>query len=285
MSGLTVPRASYRGLRVFALPFDLGGNPGASLGAEALARVLSRRFELLDRGTAPARWRPWAGHTGVELRPYGVEDVFADWASELGRDAEVAIEASVLPVFVGGNHLAVCAAWHALARLMPKVLFVTLDAHHDLGGGTPPGIPRHSDHWLTVFGADPVERVRWAGTRGLPPEGFGDVRSICAREWRERGAAGVVERLGLAGREVVLDIDLDVLDPSVFPALVSREPGGLGWLEVAELIRAVSNTCPVRAIGMSEYNPLLDDRLDTCLDSAFRLLLEALDAALPAAPA
>jgi len=44
---------------------------------------------------------------------------------------------------------------------------------------------------------------------------------------------------------VYISVDLDVLDPSIMPAVGTPEPGGLGWYEILELL---GNVCARRRV-------------------------------------
>jgi arginase family enzyme len=273
-----------QGLRVMGVPLDIGGNPGAGLGATRLLRVFHRRFERLRTGDCPERWRGWADRADIRDVAYTLDTNFETWRARVDDEVQDALASDLFPSFVGGNHLAVGTAMVSLLEAIPDAVVVSLDAHFDLdpvGGAT--GAMDHSNFWSRLLDR-PGSRVRWIGSRGDPPATEPGVLHVSAARLRERGIERAVEDLGVRDRPVLLDIDLDVLDPSTFPALVSRAAGGPDWLEVSGLIRHLARTARIQAIGISEYNPLLDDRFDTCLGSAADLLLHALDAVLPKSP-
>ena len=65
----------------------------------------------------------------------------------------------------------------------------------------------------------------------------------------------IIEKL--AGKPVYVTIDLDVLDPSVFPGTGTPEAGGVSFIELLEAIRTVSQVNVVGA-DVNELAPMLD---------------------------
>jgi agmatinase len=196
-----------------------------------------------------------------------------------------ALADGAFPVLVGGNHLSLAPAFGALLAHDASLQIISLDAHHDLGPAAP-GTPRdHGNFWVTAFDEPMLDRIAWVGARRPPLQEAGTVRWVSAAEWRQQGPDAVLSRLDIRGAQVILDVDLDVLDGSSFPATVSRRAGGPDWLEVASLISTIASECTVRAVGISEYNSLLDDAQRGSLNSAGDLLLHTLNAVLPPAPA
>jgi len=276
--------ANPQAVLVMGLPLDLGGNPGASLGCHRLLTAFRVMFASLGTTQAPDRWRPWAEHARVQALPYRLDHTYATWAAETGAAAVRALRAKEFPVLLGGNHLAVGAAYASLAEEIDDLYIVSLDAHYDIGDGTPAQELSHANFWSHVIPKPLLGRVRWIGPRRKPPADELHLSAVQASEWRSLGAETIVDSLGLSGKQVVLDIDLDVLDASVFPAAVSRTPAGPDVLELLALVSVIARRCQVRAVGVTEYNGLLDDALCTCEAVARAVTLHALDAILPAKP-
>src|SRR5690606_19442265 len=61
----------------------------------------------------------------------------------------------------------------------------------------------------------------------------------------------------LAGKPVYLTIDLDVLDPSVFPGTGTPEAGGVSFVELLEAILQISNLNIV-GCDVNELSPMFD---------------------------
>ena len=67
----------------------------------------------------------------------------------------------------------------------------------------------------------------------------------------------LVKELREAGTPVYFTIDLDCLDPSVFPGTGTPEAGGVTFLQLLEAIRFVAETNVVGA-DVNELAPMLD---------------------------
>jgi agmatinase len=67
--------------------------------------------------------------------------------------------------------------------------------------------------------------------------------------WKEK----VLNRLG---PDVYLTLDLDFLDPSIMPAVGTPEPGGFGWDETLDFLRALVDGKNVVAFDVMELCPI-----------------------------
>jgi agmatinase len=63
----------------------------------------------------------------------------------------------------------------------------------------------------------------------------------------------IVNRLG---KNVFISFDVDAFDPSVMPSTGTPEPGGLGWYETLDIIRAVSETRNIVGFDAVELAPI-----------------------------
>jgi arginase family enzyme len=101
-------------------------------------------------------------------------------------------------------------------------------------------------------------------------------RTISARELQRFGPS-VLEDAIPAGLPCYVSIDLDVLDPSVAPAVGTPVPGGLTLHELEDAVAAVALRARVEALDLVELNPgLMPGNLTACVSS--RVLLSALQA-------
>jgi agmatinase len=62
----------------------------------------------------------------------------------------------------------------------------------------------------------------------------------------------------LKGKPVYLTIDLDVMDPSVFPGTGTPEPGGVGFLDLMRAAVTVAHEANVVGCDLVELSPSLD---------------------------
>ncbi len=162
-----------------------------------------------------------------------------------------------LVVVLGGEHCITLGAVSALGQRYPGLSVLCLDAHAD-----------HRDEYLgTRFGHASVMRrvselcpVTMVGLRSLCTEEADylhkrGLRSFYAQDYaKHESAADVAAALG---PDVYVSIDLDVLDPSLMPAVTHPVPGGLGWGVVLRLLRAVARERRVVGFDVVELAPQL----------------------------
>lgn len=158
-------------------------------------------------------------------------------------------------VMLGGEHSLTLGMVRALHERHSKLSVLQLDAHTDL-----------RDEYLgTKYGTASVMRR----VREICPVVHAGIRSFSLEEHRfmqEQGiepfyaedssnpdfAARVVSKLS---SQVYVTIDLDVLDPSIMPAVGTPEPGGLSWQQVLGLLRAVSRRRRIVGFDVMELCP------------------------------
>lgn len=171
-----------------------------------------------------------------------------------------------LIVLIGGNNAVTRPGVHGLG--LEGTALLTLDAHFDL---------RDTDQGLT--NGNPVQALlddgldgRRISQIGLAP--FANTRQAhekaknagisvrTAAECRRAGFAAVVaeelERLsGLADR-IYVDVDIDVLERSQWPASPGARPGGCSVHDLFEATRLIGAHPKVAAVDLTEYDPSLE---------------------------
>lgn len=161
------------------------------------------------------------------------------------------------PFMLGGEHLVSLPAVESVLTAHPDLCIVHLDAHADL-----------RDDYLgeTLSHATVMRRIHDRIGDGRIFQ-FG-IRSGCREEF-EFARAGHVDMTTfttdglmhlkdlISSRPVYLTIDLDVLDPSVFPGTGTPEPGGLTF---QQLLAAVHALKPLRLVAadLVELSPHYD---------------------------
>lgn len=160
------------------------------------------------------------------------------------------------PCMVGGEHLVSLGAIRTVLKKHPDFAVLHFDAHADL----------RDDYLGERLSHASVMRRVWDLVGDGRIHQFG-IRSGCREElaWgRGRvftsmfGFEGLKETVeGLRGRPVYLSVDLDVLDPSIFPGTGTPEAGGVSF---TELLEALLLTEGLRIVGMdvNELSPVLD---------------------------
>lgn len=171
--------------------------------------------------------------------------------------AEEILSAGKRPFLIGGEHLVTLGAFRAVHRNYPDVAILHFDAHTDL----------REDYLGVPLSHACVIRRCWELTGDGKIFQFG-IRSGDREEWRWgkdhvtchpfylEGLENVVERLGNA--PVYFTVDLDVMDPSVFPGTGTPEPGGVSFDALRRAVTLVCSRCNVVGCDVNELCPPFD---------------------------
>ena len=163
-----------------------------------------------------------------------------------------------LPFLIGGEHLVTLGAVAAVLEKYPQLHIIHFDAHTDL----------REDYLGVELSHACVIRRCWEKMGDGRIHQFG-IRSGERQEfqWAREGHTdfhpfsleGLEETLeGLEGVPVYLTVDLDVLDPSVFPGTGTPEPGGVGFLPLMEAVTKVCEKACVVGCDVNELCPPCD---------------------------
>jgi arginase len=232
---------------------------GRAAGAQALARALSADARIIGEPQEPRSAR------------YD-EDL---------RDARATLEAAAVAVaavrrpLLTATDCSICVATvPAAARRWPDAWLLWLDAHGDFNtpDTTPSGflggmcLAGAVGLWDTGYGAGPgPERVVLVGGRDLDDAEV----ELMARH-------GVVRTddpaAALAGREVFVHLDVDILDPAVMPGQLYPAPGGLDTTQLHDLLADVA--AQARIVG-AEITCFSTPELSGVLAQAVAPLLES----------
>jgi len=161
---------------------------------------------------------------------------------------------------LGGEHSVTVGAARACAeRFGDKLSFLQIDAHLDLRasyGGSPFSHACTGARLLEIG-----ERLVHVGVRAACPEELEVIteRGLdplwaheIAQQPREQWISRAIDQLG---ERVYVTVDVDGLDPSVFPATGTPMPGGLSWYDALALLRAVGEQREVVACDLVELCP------------------------------
>ena len=186
-------------------------------------------------------------------------------------------------LLVGGECSGTVGSLAGLGKVFPgKPGMLWLDSHGDFN--TPESSPsgyiggmclamacgRGPKLSNVIEAARPVlteERLVHVGSRALDdPEvvafNSSPAKLFTSQHVKSRGAGEVAPEAArhLANRSdwIVCHLDVDVVDPSIIPAVSYPAPGGLGLDEVAEFIKALQLTQKLKVVELAAYNPSLD---------------------------
>lgn len=221
---------------VFGSPFDgtTSFRPGTrfasnvmrseSYGLETYSPYLDKDLEDVNVFDAGDLEFPF-GNTEKVLNAIG------EFTSEIVNDNKI-------PVMIGGEHLVSLPAIKAVYEKQKDMYLIHFDAHTDL----------RDDYMGEKLSHASVIRRSWDFIGDGKIYQFG-IRSGEKREfeWAKEhtnltkfSCEGLVEAVKEIGdKPVYITIDLDILDPSIFPGTGTPEPGGITFKEMMEAIKTM----------------------------------------------
>lgn len=171
------------------------------------------------------------------------------------RTAEI-LKHDKLPLMIGGEHLVTLGAVRAVAKKYPDLHVVHFDAHADLRDDYLGAKLSHASVIHRVWDIIGDNRIYQFGIRSGDRSEFEWGREhVTTNLFNFDGLDEVVQKL--KGKPVYFTIDLDVLDPAVFPGTGTPEAGGVTF---NELLNAVLKVSELNIVGMdiNELSPMLD---------------------------
>ena len=257
---------------------------GAARGAAELAPLVARRLGTSARFVGTPG-EPRAGDFAVDLRDG------RGCLLEAGGQVEDALEAGIAPVLLAGDCSVALATLPRLAACRPRARVLWLDAHGDfntpdttesgfLGGMCLAGA---CGEWDAGFGKTiPPARAVLAGVRDLDPS----ERRLLERSEAAVIGASVLETLVAAknlldGAPVYVHLDLDVLDPEVFPAQFPAQ-GGLDPEKLYDLLESVTEECELVGLEITAFEAPEDEEERADAAATAMYVLEPLLDAVPA---
>lgn len=241
---------------LYGAPFDstTSFRPGARFGPSAM------RHESFGLET----YSPYQDKDLIDISVFDSGDLELCFGSseialsDIQKRAEEILKAGKFPLLLGGEHLVTLGAVRAAAAKYPDLHIIHFDAHADL----------RDDYLGAKLSHACVLR------RCHEIVGDGHIHQFCIRsgEREEFQFASrhtdfhpfTFEGLGETVRElkekqvpVYFTIDLDCMDPSVFPGTGTPEAGGVTFLELLEAICTVAQANVVGA-DVNELAPMLD---------------------------
>ena len=250
--------ASYEeaSIVLFGAPFDstTSFRPGARFGSAAM------RHESFGLET-------YSPYQDADLTDYSVFDsgdieLCFGSAEQSLRDieerADTILNDEKLPILLGGEHLVTLGSFRAVVKQYPDVHIIHFDAHADL----------RDDYLGAALSHACVLR------RCHDLVGDGRIHQFCIRSGEREefrfaakhtdmhpltldGLDETVRTLKDANVPVYFTIDLDCLDPSVFPGTGTPEAGGITFPQLLRAMRTVAE-CNIVGADVNELAPMLD---------------------------
>lgn len=238
---------------------------------------------------AMARYSSFSASSKIDL----AESVFTDLGdvkSPDGVDGHERVKVAVsgllakhkLIVALGGDNSITYSVASSLWPDLSDIGLITFDAHHDLRDGNSNGSPV----WQLIQSGLPGKNIVQVGIADFANSADYSARAsehgitvISRAELRTRTIANVVshalEVAGAGGREIYVDLDVDVCDRSVVPACPAAMPGGISADELRQAACLLASDKRVRAIDITEIDAALDSPDQRTVRLAALLVLEA----------
>ena len=242
---------------LFGAPFDstTSFRPGARFGTAAIRSEsfgIETYSPLQDRDLEDL---PFFDAGDLEL-PFGAPDRALEMIEER---AEAILNDGKIPFLLGGEHLVTLGAVRAAVKRYPDLRIIHFDAHADLredylGVRLSHACVMRRCHDLLGDG-----RIFQFGIRSGTREEFDFMRAghVVTEPFSDATLAEVMDSIP-PDAPVYLTVDMDVLDPSVFPGTGTPEAGGFNYRQLVGDVVRICGQLNVVGIDNVEFAPSLD---------------------------
>ena len=249
--------SSYRAADIvlYGAPFDstTSYRPGARFGPSAI------RHESFGLET----YSPYQNADLTDFDIFDSGDLELCFGSSEAALADIEARAAEilhdgkLPLLLGGEHLVTLGAVRAVAEKYPGLHIIHFDAHADLRDDYL-GVPlSHACVMRRCWELVGNGRIFQFGIRSGDREEFSWGRThVRTNRFNFDTLEEVVEQL--QGKPVYFTLDLDVLDPSVFPGTGTPEPGGVSFEELRKAATLVCSKLRIVGCDVNELSPHYD---------------------------
>ncbi|MEX1032957.1 MAG: agmatinase [Cellvibrionaceae bacterium] len=253
-SEIEQPRPETARFHILPVPFErtvsYGG--GTALGPQVIIEA-SEQLEVWDGKSNPSSAGIYT-HDAVDCsgEPQAVIE-------RIARATRSILDLGGMPVGIGGEHT---VTWGIIKGYLDAGVddfgVVQIDAHADL---------RHAYEGDLLSHASVMKRVVEAG---IPLFQLG-IRAYCEEEIKARETFGVnhidadelvpnnITTFDLPEnfpRKVFFTVDIDGLDPTLFPSTGTPVPGGLAWYQTLSLFECVARQREIIGFDLLEFAPI-----------------------------
>lgn len=161
-----------------------------------------------------------------------------------------------LPLMIGGEHLVTLGGVRAVLQKYPQLHIFHFDAHTDLRSNYLGEKLSHATVMRRCWDLVGDGRIFQFGIRSGDREEFSWAQDhVFMEKFTLNQVDQVVEKV--KDQPVYLTLDLDVLDPAVFPGTGTPEAGGVGFLDLLKVFTQVKGLNLV-GVDMNELCPVYD---------------------------
>jgi len=216
----------------------------------------SRNMELYDEELELEPYKETGIHTlpAIDTADGTLDEVITEiFTAQLGL-----LEDDKFTVALGGEHSLTPPLVSATAKKFKNLSVLQIDAHADLRDEYQGNPASHACAMRRVVEVCPAVQV---GIRSLSVEEAQAIPHLRTSIYWAKDIARTPMKSWIAkvlsdlSPNVYLTIDLDGFDPAFVPATGTPEPGGLDWMQVTSLIRAVADHKKVVGMDVVELLP------------------------------
>ena len=160
------------------------------------------------------------------------------------------------PISLGGDHLITLSIVEEVLRVYPHLYIIQIDAHADLREDYLGETHSHSTVMRRVVDHLGKDRLFQVGIRSGTEEEFKLAKKMKSIVPIDRGSLRSMGRR-LRNHPVYISLDLDVIDPSLLPAVGTPEPGGFTFERFISLLKELQ-LLHVIGFDMVELTPDYD---------------------------
>ncbi|MCI9626926.1 MAG: agmatinase [Clostridia bacterium] len=162
-----------------------------------------------------------------------------------------------LPLMIGGEHLVTLGAVRAVSAAYPDLHILHFDAHADLRDEYLGVMLSHATVMHRCWELVGNGRIFQFGIRsGDKSEFVWGAEHVSTCKFTFDTLEETIQEL--KDKPIYVTVDLDVLDPSVFPGTGTPEAGGVSFEELRRAIELIGKHCNVVAADMNELSPIYD---------------------------
>ena len=176
------------------------------------------------------------------------------------------------PIMIGGEHLVTLGMFRAAVEKYPALNVIHFDAHTDLRDDYLGAKLSHATVIRRIYDIIGDGKIFQFGIRsGDRPEFEFAANHTRLKKFNFDGLEKVIAEV--KDKPIYLTIDLDVLDPSIFPGTGTPEAGGVTFLQLLDAALKVIKNCNVVALDLVELSPPYDSS-GTSTATALKILRE-----------
>ena len=257
--GLPDEHSQYATSRAVIFPVPLERTTSYEHGTRngpAAILAASRNMELYDEELELEPYKEIGIHTlpAIDTADGTLDEVISEiFTAQLGL-----LEDDKFTVALGGEHSLTPPLVSATAKKFKNLSVLQIDAHADLRDEYQGNPASHACAMRRVVEVCPAVQV---GIRSLSVEEAQAIPHLRTSVYWAKDIARAPMKSWIAkvladlSPNVYLTIDLDGFDPAFVPATGTPEPGGLDWMQVTSLIRAVADHKKIVGMDVVELLP------------------------------